>query len=163
VIGGPKPPGCRIGVIADTHGGLPAEAEAALCGVDAIVHAGDVGGGLVLELLAAIAPVTVVRGNSDPNSGSALWPLATNVCLVGVRTIVAHRAETLVGDLEPRRAAARVAIVGHTHVGLIERRDGVLWVNPGSPTAPRGGAAASVAIVDVGADGTVTGRLVTLR
>src|SRR5690606_17339238 len=55
----------RIGLVSDTHGLLRPEAEAFLAGSDFIVHAGDVGGAHILEALAALAPLTVVRGNND--------------------------------------------------------------------------------------------------
>lgn len=151
----------RIGLVSDTHGALPIAAEAALAGVDAIVHAGDAGSG-VIGLLEAIAPVTVVRDKRDTAGGSPTWPTVANVRFGPIRLIVAHRAETLVDDLEPARAGARVAVVGHTHVGRVEDLDGVLWVNPGSPVTPRQGAPASVAILEVAADGAVSARIVPL-
>jgi putative phosphoesterase len=147
-----------IGVVSDTHGELPDAVTAAFAGVDAIVHAGDSGAGYALDLLEAIAPVTAVCGNCDV-PGAISLPLAVKVELSGVRTVVAHRERDLAGSLDPARAGARLAIVGHTHVGLIEERDGVLWVNPGSPVHPRGGSPASVAIVTVAPDGGLSARL----
>src|SRR5947209_4649492 len=55
----------RVGLISDTHGLLRPEAMAFLRGSDVIVHAGDIGNAAVLTELAAIAPVTAVRGNND--------------------------------------------------------------------------------------------------
>ena len=151
----------RIGVISDTHGALPDSVEQAFAGVDAIVHAGDVGPGFVLDLLGVIAPVTAVTGNMDLGP-TALLPLALNVSLGGIHVIVAHRERDLAGSLDPVRAGARVAVFGHTHVPSIETRDGVLRINPGSPTSPRGGSAPSVAIVTVDPDGAVSGEIVPL-
>lgn len=145
----------RIGVIADTHGELPPAVEELFEGVDAIVHAGDVGGGLVLDLLEAIAPVTVVRGNCDGGMEALRWPEVANVALGGVRVLVTHRGGDLVEDLAPARAGARVVIRGHTHAGSVQERHGVLWVNPGSPSFPRGGSRASVALISVGLGGEV--------
>ena len=54
----------RIGVISDTHGLLRPEAVEALAGSDRIVHAGDIGGPEILEALARVAPLTVIRGNN---------------------------------------------------------------------------------------------------
>jgi hypothetical protein len=147
-----------IGVVSDTHGEVPREVVDLFAGVDAIVHAGDSGAGYALDLLEAIAPVTAVCGNCDV-PGQVSLPLAVNVELGGVRTVVAHRQRDLAGSLDPVRAGARLAIVGHTHVGAIEERDGVLWVNPGSPAHPRGGSPASVAIVTVAPDGGLSARL----
>jgi len=54
-----------IGVISDTHGVLRPEAVKALCGVDLIIHAGDVGRRDILDDLRQIVPVFAVRGNTD--------------------------------------------------------------------------------------------------
>ena len=59
----------RIGVISDTHGLLRPEALAALHDVDHIIHAGDIGGDGILDILKRIAPVTFVRGNNDDATG----------------------------------------------------------------------------------------------
>jgi predicted phosphodiesterase len=61
-----------IGVISDTHGLLRPEAVAALRGVDRIIHAGDVGDPEILTSLAALAPLTVVRGTTTRETGLAL-------------------------------------------------------------------------------------------
>lgn len=151
----------RIGVISDTHGELPDAVEGIFEGVDAIVHAGDVGSPYALDVLGAIAPVTAVCGNCDLGMGST-DPIAVNVMLGGVRVLVAHRERDLAGSLDPVRAGARIAITGHSHVAGVGERDGVLWVNPGSPSFPRGGLPASVAIITIGADGSIDAKVVPL-
>ncbi len=55
----------RIGVISDTHGFFDNKLKKLFCGVDAIVHGGDVGSPEVLDELGGIAPVHAVRGNVD--------------------------------------------------------------------------------------------------
>jgi putative phosphoesterase len=148
-----------IGVVADTHGALSNAAAKALEGSDAIVHAGDVGPGYVLETLEAIAPVTLVRGsNSCVAEGRA--PIVVNVKLGGIRVMAAHLESDLTGAADPALAGARVAIFGHTHLAEITECDGVLWVNPGSPTQPRQGSAKSVALVTIAVDGSVSARIV---
>jgi len=64
----------RIGVISDTHGLLRPEALAALRGSDHIIHAGDVGDPEILNQLAAIAPLTAVRGNVDKGAWARKLP-----------------------------------------------------------------------------------------
>ena len=54
-----------LGVISDTHGLLRPEARAALASVDRILHAGDIDGRVVLQMLGSLAPITAVRGNMD--------------------------------------------------------------------------------------------------
>lgn len=151
----------RIGVISDTHGEVPDSVLEALAGVDAIVHAGDCGTGHVLDILGTVAPVTAVCGNCDV-PGSLPCPFAVNVEFGGVRFVIAHRERDLAGSMDPVRAGARIAITGHSHVAAIGERDGVLWVNPGSPSFPRGGQPASVAIVTVAPDGSVSAEIVPL-
>lgn len=109
---------------------LRPEALAALRGSDRIIHAGDVGAVEILETLAAIAPVTAVRGNVD-TSAWARKLLETEVLEVdGVSIYVLHDLSAL--DLKPEAARFRVVISGHSHVPKQETRAGVLYFNPGS-------------------------------
>jgi putative phosphoesterase len=120
----------RVGVISDTHGLLRPEALAVLRGSDFIVHAGDIGEPELIQALRALAPVTVVRGNNDKGA----WADAiaeTEVLQVGeVFIYVLHNLAEL--DLDPVAAGFHVVVSGHSHHPLVERRDGVLYVNPGS-------------------------------
>src|SRR3954468_6609214 len=61
-----------VGLISDTHGLLRPEVLDAFAGVDAILHAGDVGGATVLDRLGTIAPVDAVFGNVDDVHDPAL-------------------------------------------------------------------------------------------
>lgn len=151
----------RIGLVSDTHGELPDAATTALAGVDAIVHAGDIGGGSVVELLEAIAPVIAVHGNNRDASESR-FPAQVAAFVGGVRLVVAHQEADLVRSRAATRPGTRVAVTGHTHMPSIQEADGVLWVNPGSPSSPRKGAPAAVAIVTIGPDGAVSAEIVTL-
>jgi predicted phosphodiesterase len=68
-----------VGLIADTHGLLRPEAVAALAGAAHIVHAGDIGSRTdeprgVLDALARIAPLTVVRGTTTAPGGRHRFP-----------------------------------------------------------------------------------------
>jgi putative phosphoesterase len=151
-----------VGVISDTHGVVSDAALAALVGCDAIVHAGDVGDGWVLDLLAAVAPVTAVRGNDDYGALRYRLPEIENVTLGGVRFLVAHKEEHLVGVADPASAGARVAVTGHTHVCLVEERDGVLFVNPGSASRPKTGGDATVVVVRIDEAGVISSEVVPL-
>jgi putative phosphoesterase len=119
-----------IGVISDTHGLLRPEALIALQGSDHIIHAGDIGDPEILEKLAVIAPVTAVRGNVDHGAWEQKIP-ATNVLEVdGTSIYVLHNLQEL--DLKPEVAKFNAVIYGHTHVPKQERKNGVLYFNPGS-------------------------------
>ena len=119
-----------IGVISDTHGLLRPEALAALRGSDRIIHAGDVGAPEILETLAAIAPVTAVRGNVDTSAWARQLPETEVLEVDGVSIYVLHDLSAL--DLKPEAARFRVVISGHSHVPKQETRAGVLYFNPGS-------------------------------
>jgi uncharacterized protein len=124
-----------IGLIADTHGLLRAEAIAALQGCEHIVHAGDIGSRTgeprgVLDTLAQIAPLTVVRGNNDRADWATTIPYTADLEFEGVRLHVLH----ILGELaiDPAAAGVSVVVSGHSHQPCVETRAGVLFVNPGS-------------------------------
>lgn len=84
----------------------------------------------ILETLAAIAPVTAVRGNIDTSAWARKLPEAEVIQLDGVSIYVLHDLKAL--DLKPEAAGFRVVISGHSHVPKQETRAGVLYFNPGS-------------------------------
>lgn len=116
-----------IGVVSDTHGHLDARLLAAFEGVDAIVHAGDVGSEAVLEGLREIAPVYAVCGNNDIPLGRLGLPDHLDVDLGGLRLHVVHE----IAHARPAPDAA-VVVFGHSHRQLSEWRDGRLYLNPGA-------------------------------
>jgi putative phosphoesterase len=120
----------RVGLISDTHGLLRPEALAFLEGSDHIVHGGDICDASVLEALSAIAPVTAVRGNNDHGAWASRLR-ETELFQVGEILICAIHD---LARLEPVSGAAGVQVVvsGHSHRPSVERRDGILYVNPGS-------------------------------
>jgi putative phosphoesterase len=120
----------RVGLISDTHGLLRPEALAALAGSDFIIHGGDIGDPEIIRRLAAIAPVTVVRGNNDRDAWAASLR-DTEILQVGAVSIyVIHDLAEMTVDATA--AGFRVVISGHSHRPRAESREGVLYVNPGS-------------------------------
>jgi putative phosphoesterase len=136
-----------VGVISDTHGLLRPEALDALRGSDLIIHAGDVGKPEVLDLLRALAPLFVVRGNVDKGSWAARLPMTELVDVGGLWFYVLHEISQL--DLDPPTAGFAAVVFGHSHKPLIETRDGVLFLNPGSAGPRRFDLPVSVARVRV--------------
>jgi hypothetical protein len=120
----------RVGVISDTHGLLRPEALQALQGAEHILHAGDVGDPQILTALAKIAPVTAIRGNIDESGTCGHLP-ATELIELGGRSIyMLHDVKKL--ELNPEAAGIAAVVFGHSHKPTVERRRGVLFLNPGS-------------------------------
>lgn len=119
-----------VGVISDTHNLLRPQALDALRGVEYILHAGDVGEAEILEQLEEVAPVSVVRGNTDTAPWARRWPLREAVQLDGRLIYMVHDIEDL--DIVPLKSEVSVVVSGHSHRPAIERRDGVMYLNPGS-------------------------------
>ena len=120
----------RVGLISDTHGLLRPEAKAFLKGCDRIIHGGDIGNPDILEQLAALAPLTVVRGNNDHGDWAEDLAETQLVHIGDVLIYVIHDIAQL--DIDPRAARVRVVVSGHSHVPSVTGRDDVLYVNPGS-------------------------------
>lgn len=116
-----------VGLVSDTHGYIDPRLVEALSRCEAIIHAGDVGGTHVLEGLSEIAPVYAVQGNNDLPLGGLGLPSQRDIELGGAWFHVVHELR------QARPSAATTAVVcGHSHRVLNERRDGLLYLNPGA-------------------------------
>jgi putative phosphoesterase len=137
----------KIGVISDTHGLLRPEALAALQGCERIIHAGDIGKPEILQQLAAIAPLHVVRGNNDLAA-----PWAEHIAdhlrfdIEGWQILLVHDIADVPALLD---ASTRVVITGHSHKPCIEWRGERLFVNPGSAGPRRFKLPVTLAVVEV--------------
>ena len=130
-------------VIADTH--LPRRARTLPEGLvphlqraDLILHAGDLMDPALLEGLAAYAPTRAVRGNLDPPEAGL--PETLEFEFGGARVAIIHDSGTKRGRrsrMQRRFPGARVVVFGHSHIPWLEDQDGLLLLNPGSPTDRR--------------------------
>ena len=148
----------KIGVLSDTHLSAPSSLTSAIkhkirnkrtledlraivtehfAGVERILHAGDFVDNAVIEMLQEFAPLEAVRGNMDGDQIQNALPSRKVLELEGFKIGLVH------GDGAPQGLMDRVrqhfdmidAIVfGHSHQPINERRNGVLYFNPGSPT-----------------------------
>ena len=119
-----------IGVISDTHGLVRPEVLPAFAGAALIIHAGDIGTSEVLKELRSIAPVIAVRGNNDKDAWASAIPETKVIQFGNVSIYVLHDLKEI--DLSPGAAGYQVVVSGHSHRPLIDKREGVLYVNPGS-------------------------------
>lgn len=127
-----------LGVVSDTHGWLDPELLEIFdeYGVEAVVHAGDVGDPEILDDLGAFGPVHAVRGNIDGGELRRL-PEEELVEFGGLRVAIRHIAGN---PRRPKRPALElidrespdVLVVGHSHIPAVDRVDGTLWINPGA-------------------------------
>jgi hypothetical protein len=137
----------RIGLISDTHGLVRPEALAALTGCERIVHAGDIGSAAVLEALRELAPVIAVRGNNDRGAWAAELPATDILDIDGVLLCVLHDIHAI--DLDPAASGFHAVVAGHSHRPAVLRKDGVLYVNPGSSGPRRFQLPVSVALLTI--------------
>jgi len=119
-----------VGLISDTHGLLRSEAVRALRGSDLIVHAGDIGKAAILTALRDLGPVTAVRGNIDQGAWAQKLPKTEALEIDQVGVYVIHDLNEL--GVVPEAAGFKVIVSGHLHQPLIQERNGVIFVNPGS-------------------------------
>jgi len=129
-----------IGLLSDTHipdavMALPDQVKSAFHGVDLILHAGDIFVVSVLNELECIAPVLAAKGDSEyaeVRNDQRVSDKHT-ITIEGITIWLWHD-----GEWFPDRQVKPpdVIISGHTHWSSISNRDGILLVNPGSPTYP---------------------------
>ena len=151
----------RIGVLSDTHGYLHPAILEIFAGVSHIVHAGDIMDGTTLTTLEKVAPVTAVAGNLDTGDLADALPKEVLGEAGGIVFAVGHKHKRLLkklaaGRLGPGSAGVHPCLViyGHEHAPSVAWVDGVLYLNPGTATAPdEEDDAATVAIVEVAAAG----------
>jgi putative phosphoesterase len=100
-----------VGVISDTHGLLRPGVFEAFRGVSHILHAGDVGDAMILQDLAALAPVTAVWGNMDGPEIQAVTREEAAVELARTQIAVIHGHQLSdYGRLPARFPEARVIV-----------------------------------------------------
>lgn len=148
----------RIGLVSDTH--IPesqrelwSQVYEAFEGVDYIFHGGDVHDLALLDTFEQIAPIYCARGNGEDGTGGRpvqpddprvrySWVLNLENMKIGLTHYISVENEgpnfTLQKSLDMYFAGDTMDVIvfGDTHVELIKEVDGILCVNPGSPTYP---------------------------
>ena len=140
----------RIILIGDTHlprfgRTLPAPLSEALRTADRILHAGDHTEPFVVDMLEGFAQTDAVAGNNDPPELVERLGLTRTVAVEAVRIGLTHghlgrgRAtpERAVNTFTGTQPSVHAIAFGHSHQPMVERRNGVLLLNPGSPTDRR--------------------------
>lgn len=142
----------RIGLISDTHipwevNKVPTEVFDIFKGVDMILHAGDIYAHFVLDDLEKIAPVYAALGDDD-YPGEDKRVQERHIINVGGKTIYLihegpYQLLSITGQLplwwrnkisEDNYVNPDIIVAGHEHRVVLEKVEGILYVNPGSPT-----------------------------
>jgi hypothetical protein len=158
----------KIGVVSDTHAFFDPRLADLLKGVDAILHAGDVGSQEVLDELGRIAKVHAVRGNVDP--AELKLPPSLTKRFEGVQVEIQHQLPVpqaeleawsdgaLLGKMQPERRdaflktfadASKILIFGHSHKPCLLTMGHKLFFNPGSAGQQRFSLPRCVGILEV--------------
>lgn len=163
-------PPMRLGLVGDTHRTsrtqrpLPVDLLLGLEGCDLICHTGDVNARWVLDELATIAPLRAVVGNNDEDALAEELELEhffeigdfTMGVMHGHHPKLTARQHTY----DRMRGVVDCVIYGHSHRPEIEERNGLLMINPGSPTQKRYAPHSTFAILTV--DATLQAQLINL-
>ena len=149
----------RLAILSDTHlpkgrRALPPACLKRLAAADAILHAGDFTAASVYEELRRIGPpLHAVHGNVDPLELRRRLPESIEIELDGVRVAMVHDSGAAAGRMRRMRARfpdAGIVVFGHSHLPLLETgSDGLVLLNPGSPTERRRAPRHTMAQVDI--------------
>jgi hypothetical protein len=158
----------KVGVISDTHiptgvSTLPAAVSAIFRGVDLIIHAGDIVRLSVLDDLRAIAPVEAVAGNMDEEEVQRQLPAKKILQLGRFKVGLIHgkyKTDRQQDMIRQEFDDVDLIIYGHSHAPFWGKVDGVLFLNPGSPTDKRYAPYNSVAVLEV--DDELTAEIIRI-
>ena len=117
----------KLAILSDTHGLLRPEVVEQLKTADAILHGGDINKQSIVDQLRQYAPLYVVRGNNDKEWAEDI-PHDLTITLDGVTFYMVHNKKELPATLN----GVDVVVFGHSHKYMQEKKDGILWLNPGS-------------------------------
>ena len=121
----------RIGIVSDTHKFTAAMDKAIpyLKYCDLIVHAGD--------------------NIDDPGKDEETFMAEDKKVLVchGHNYGIKYSLDELQKRAEDKEAD--IVIFGHSHVPYYKEKDGIIFINPGSTSLPRGGSSRGIGILDV--------------
>ena len=157
----------KVGVISDTHNPSvgaepPPEVAVAFQGVDVILHAGDIYLPSCLDWLEEIAPVYAVelgadaQFEDDPRVVDKTRVVRLEGYTIGIThdLLVPGMAQEITAYSPLSKhfpedanlsnaletifdAAVDIAVFGHTHYPVVEEFQGILMLNPGSPSLPK--------------------------
>lgn len=85
--------------------------------------------------------ILCVKGNCDSEVDQCVleFPIMAEYVIIDFdgKTVFATHGHKLDGEYKTLAMSANVVLSGHTHVPVIEKRDGVIYANPGSVSIPK--------------------------
>ncbi len=163
----------KVGLLSDTHGDIKAweKAKIYLRDCDLVVHSGDVlYHGIFNPILESYKPLLLAeelnkfprplhfsQGNCDSEVDQLAlnYPLASPYLWLslGDFSLLAHHGH-LYSQAELLKLAKKwgvnLILTGHTHSYQLKKEEGVLLVNPGSPSLPKDGKPPTLALLEKG-------------
>lgn len=157
----------KIVVISDTHGYVDSSIKAInnIDGVDLIIHLGDYTKDAEAIKKALKITTINVKGNCDVHALDI--PDDDIIEIEGKKIFLTH------GDLygvkqglntiyyKAKELNVDVALFGHSHISTLIEYDGVLFLNPGSPTLPRAGSSKSIGLLYIDKN-NLKGEIITI-
>jgi putative phosphoesterase len=151
-----------IAIISDTHlpkgtRVIPPRCLDLMARSEAIIHAGDFSTVATLDDLRALGPpVLAAHGNVDEPELQRKLPSVAELELGQFKVAITHdtgAARGRLARLRRRFADFDAVIFGHSHIPLLEQRDGFQIFNPGSPTERRRAPAHSMGLLNARREG----------
>jgi putative phosphoesterase len=137
--------GRRFGLTADTHDdktdwpAVLTALKSAWGPVDGVLHCGDITSADALATLGVVAPIYATRSSSDPPAAPPALVdgprvLSVEGVRVGLTFSLDEAAKSAEGAARLFEGPVAACVYGGTHQASVVPIDGVLFVNPGSPS-----------------------------
>ncbi|MDK2920303.1 MAG: uncharacterized protein PWQ37_3036 [Candidatus Petromonas sp.] len=148
----------KLGIISDSHGDTInlEKAVKAMGHIDILIHAGDTYNDAMYLKEKFDLEVVGVKGNTDLFSNGVS---ETTFKLRGKKILLTHGHKYGIKYsldklyYKSLELNADIVIFGHSHIPCYLEENGVIFINPGSVSRPRGGSGPSYAIMEIKADG----------
>ena len=150
-----------IGIISDTHGiirqpNVLKKIKNLITNTDILIHLGDYTNDIKYITEDYKGKIYAVKGNGDFGDK---YPKEQIINVLDYKILICHgdnyRVNFGLNNLYYKAKELGVSIVfyGHTHISLIEEYDGIMFLNPGSTSFPRGTSKQSMGFLKIHEDG----------
>ncbi len=157
----------RIMVVSDTHGRIKdvVDQYQKFKNIDMIIHLGDYHRDALRIKELVNSKMVCVKGNTDGEFSEKSYKV---IEIEGHKILLTHgHMEKVKSNLlqlyyKTVSLSCDAVLFGHTHIPVNIRNKGILFLNPGSPTMPKGGNPPSFALIDLQRQ-SVSSEIVSLK